>query len=89
MSAEEVTAAPELNQIEAAQRAVAAHLRAERARANLKQSELAAAAGLSTNTISRIETGQRDMTLSQLYAISAALGVTAGAFIDAAQASMK
>ncbi|WP_446224925.1 helix-turn-helix domain-containing protein [Nocardia sp. IBHARD005] len=89
MSAEDDTVAPGPDHIEAAQRAVAAHLRAERARADLKQSELAAAAGLSTNTISRIETGSRDMTLSQLYAISAALGVSAGAFIDAAQAAMK
>ncbi|MFD4444634.1 helix-turn-helix transcriptional regulator [Nocardia sp. NPDC058519] len=89
MSAEDDTAAPESDHIEAAQRAVAAHLRAERARADLKQSELAAAAGLSTNTISRIETGSRDMTLSQLIAISAALGVSAAAFIDAAQAAMK
>ncbi|MFD4457652.1 helix-turn-helix domain-containing protein [Nocardia sp. NPDC058480] len=89
MSAGDDRVAPGAAQIEAAQKAVAAHLRAERARADLKQSELAAAAGLSTNTISRIETGTRDMTLSQLVAISAALGVSAGAFIDAAQASMK
>lgn len=55
----------------------------------MKQIELAKAAGLAKNTISRLELGQREMSLTQLYAIARALGVTAGEFLDAAQASMK
>lgn len=75
--------------IDAANAAVAAHLRAERARADLKQTELAARTGLSVNTILRLENGQRVMSLSQLFAIAAALGVTPGDFVDSAQAAMR
>ena len=75
--------------IDAANAAVAAHLRAERARANLKQSELAEMSGLSVNTILRLENGQRVMTLSQLFAITRALGVDPGHFVDSAQAAMR
>lgn len=75
--------------IEAANAAVAAHLRAERARAQLKQSELAELSGLSVATIIRLENGQRGMTLSQLFAIAGALKIDPGVFVDDAQASMR
>ncbi|MGV9818379.1 helix-turn-helix domain-containing protein [Nocardia xishanensis] len=79
----------DVDHLDAAEQAVADHLRAERARAKLKQAELAKLAGLSTNTISRLETGERTMSLRQLFAIAEALGTTAEEFIDAAQASMR
>ncbi|MGW6699600.1 helix-turn-helix domain-containing protein [Nocardia sp. NPDC055049] len=69
-------------------RALAAHLRAERARADLKQSELAKRSNLSTNTISRLETQEREMSVTQLLAIARGLGVDPGEFVDAAQKSM-
>lgn len=65
--------------------ALAAHLRAERARAGLKQSELAKKSGLSVNTISRLETQEREMSVTQVLAIARGLGVDAGDFVDAAQ----
>lgn len=66
-------------------RALAAHLRAERARRGLKQAELAKLTGLSVNTISRLETQEREMSVLQLIAIARGLGVSPGAFMDAAQ----
>ena len=75
--------------VDAAILAVAAHLRAERGRANLKQTDLAELTGLSINTIQRLENGEREMKLSQLFPIAAALGIEPGVFIDDAQASMR
>jgi transcriptional regulator with XRE-family HTH domain len=75
--------------VDAANDAVARHLRAERARARLSQAELAAAAGLAVNTIRRLEDGTRELKLSQLFAITQVLGVSPGAFLDAAQAAMR
>lgn len=75
--------------VEKANRAVAAHLRAERARADLTQAQLAEKAGLSEITIYRIEKGQRTMQLSQLVAIADALNVKPGEFLDSAQANMR
>lgn len=65
--------------------ALAAHLRAERARANITQAELAKRSGLSVNTISRLETQEREMSVPQLLAIARGLRVDAGDFVDAAQ----
>lgn len=72
---------------EQADAAVAAQLRAERARRDWTQAELAGRAGLHYNTIHRIEKGQRGMSLAQLYAICGALGIDPGEFLDAAQAA--
>ncbi|MFE3277862.1 helix-turn-helix domain-containing protein [Nocardia sp. NPDC059239] len=75
--------------VDQARRAVAAHLRAERARMDLTQTQFAERTGLSTNTIRRMENCERAMTLDQLVAISGLLGVSPGAFLDAAQASLR
>ena len=75
----------ESSAIEAANQAVAAHLRAERARAALTQQQLADITELAVNTIRRLEAGQRVMTLSQLVVIAQAVGVSPGEFLDAAQ----
>ncbi|MBF6399742.1 helix-turn-helix transcriptional regulator [Nocardia cyriacigeorgica] len=69
--------------------ALAAHLRAERARKGLKQSELAKRSGLSVNTISRLETQEREMSVTQVLAIARGLGIDAGDFVDAAQRNMR
>lgn len=69
-------------------RALAAHLRAERARAGLKQSELSKRSGLSVNTISRLENQEREMSVTQVLAIARGLGVDAGEFVDAAQGNV-
>lgn len=66
-------------------RALAAHLRAERARAGLKQSELAKRSGLSVNTISRLENQEREMSITQVLAVARGLGIDPGTFVDAAQ----
>lgn len=50
-------------------------LRQARIKAGLTQSALAEAIGCSQSDISRIESGQRDITLERLKAIAAVLGV--------------
>lgn len=50
-------------------------LRQARIKAGLTQSALAEAIGCSQSDISRIESGQRDITLERLKAIAVALGV--------------
>lgn len=50
-------------------------LRKARLEAGLTQIELAASIGCSQSDISRIESGQRDITLERLKAIAEALGV--------------
>lgn len=69
--------------------AVAGELRAVRARKGLKQAELAELAGMSQNTIYRLETGQRAMSVPQLFALAKALDISPGDFLNAAQAAMK
>lgn len=54
---------------------IAAEIRAARARRNLKQSDLAKLVGVSPYTISRIETGHREVSGSYLCAIAEALDV--------------
>ena len=49
-----------------------------RARRGMKQADLAAAAGLTTVTISRLETGVRDLGQDQAVALARALGVQPG-----------
>jgi transcriptional regulator with XRE-family HTH domain len=46
-----------------------------RKRAGLSQKDLAAAAGIDQSAISRIERGQRDVSLNRLGAIAKVLGV--------------
>ncbi|MFR9773171.1 helix-turn-helix domain-containing protein [Nocardia sp. SC052] len=79
----------ERTSVEAANYAVARHLKAERVRRGLLQADLAKKAGLAVNTIRRLENGEREMKFSQLFALAEALGVSPGAFIDAAQAAMR
>lgn len=74
--------------VDAANRAVAAQLRAERAKADKTQTELAEATGLAVNTIRRLESGERELKMPQLLAIAAALEFSAGAFVDAVQAEL-
>lgn len=74
--------------VERAAVAVAAELRAARARKGLKQSELAELAGMDSKTIHRLETGKSNMSIPQLYALAQALGTTAADMLDAAQAVM-
>lgn len=79
----------ELEPLEAAHRAIAAHLRAERARRGLTQKELAAATGLDESTIWRIEKGRRAMSLDQLIAIATVFRLTPGDFLNGAYAEMQ
>lgn len=73
----------------AAFRAIAAQLRAERARAGIKQTDLAEKSGLGKNTIQRLESGERDIKLSQLFAIAQVLDFDPAEFLNAAQATMR
>lgn len=73
---------------ELAHAALAAHLRAERARAGLTQADLSDHTGIHTTTLSRIENGKLSMTIEQILRIAPALGVTAGEFVDSAQAQV-
>ena len=51
-------------------------IRAERTRRRMTQLDLIAKSGLGRSTILRIESGERDMSISQLLAIAAALNVS-------------
>lgn len=74
---------------EEARQAVARQMRIERARLELTQEELAAKSGLAISTIRRLEGRERAMTLDQLVAIAGVFRVSPGAFLDAAQASLR
>lgn len=63
--------------------ACAAEVRANRARHNLTQVELAERTGLSRITIVRIEAGRRDLTVPQMQAITEAFGVSMAEFMTA------
>lgn len=71
--------------VEMAQQAISAHLRAERARADLTQSELAELTGIHVTTLSRLEKGKLSMTLDQLLRLAPALGIDPGDFLNSAQ----
>lgn len=64
--------------------AVAAELRARRARLEISQAELAQASGIGERTIQRIEGGDRSVKLGQLDALCRALNVTMTDFIASA-----
>ena len=70
---------------EAIRDALAAEIRAARARRNYTQGELADRAGISRATIARLEAGARSADVIQLIAIADALGVDPGAMLDSAQ----
>ena len=55
--------------------AIAAEIRAQRARANLTQAEVIERSGLGTSTYTRIEQGKRVPDVTQLWRICQALGV--------------
>ncbi|WP_378735343.1 helix-turn-helix domain-containing protein [Nocardia brasiliensis] len=55
---------------------IAATLRVARARRGITQEQLAKAAGLAPQTVSRFESGQREPRVSQLMRIAAALDTT-------------
>lgn len=66
-----------MNKHERAQiiKAVAAELRAARARCNITQDELAKKSGVSKASICRFETGERTPKLPQLFLLCSALGI--------------
>lgn len=69
--------------------AVAAELRAVRARRGLTRAELAELAGMHVNTVYRLETNQRAMSVPQLFALAKALKISPGDFLNAAQSAME
>lgn len=64
--------------------ALAREVRSRRAYLRMSQGELVAASGLSRSTITRIESGERDMSVPQLVAIAAALDIDPAALLTAA-----
>lgn len=65
--------------------AVAAQIRAERARHRLTQAEAAKRAGLSRGVYIRIETGDRDIKVDQLAKVAPVFGLTVGALLTLAE----
>lgn len=75
--------------MDAANRAVAAQLRAERARAGWTQQQVADATEIAVNTVRRLEAGTRELKMPQLFAIAEALGFDAGPFVDLIQKALR
>lgn len=65
--------------------AFAAQMRAERAAADLTQTQLASKAGMGRTTLIRIEAGERDMDTTQLAGLCRALGVSIVDFVSRAE----
>lgn len=63
---------------------VGQRIRKAREEAGLTQQELALLCGISTSALSLIETGKRDLRVSSLFRIAAALRVSASALLAAA-----
>lgn len=72
--------------VEIANQAAGTTLKAERVRAKLKQTELAAAVGVHVATLQRWESGERSMDMGTLFAVCHVLEIPAREFVDAAQA---
>jgi transcriptional regulator with XRE-family HTH domain len=68
----------------AANRALAAEIRAERAAVDITVRELALRSGVPYGTLNRILPGERDISFGQLTQIAAALGVTPSELSDRA-----
>lgn len=68
--------------------AVAAELRAARARARMTRPQLVKLTGVSKSAIERLENAERDMDIPQLVAITAALGVDPVRFMQDVQNSL-
>ncbi|MBW0275017.1 hypothetical protein ATM97_27840 [Nocardia sp. MH4] len=75
--------------LDGAFRALGAHLRAERARADFTQPELAQLTGIHVVTISNIERDKANLSLDQLLKIAPALGMSPGQFLNAALANVE
>lgn len=65
--------------------ALAAQMRAERAAADLTQTQLASKAGMGRTTLIRIEAGERDMDTTQLAGLCRALDLSLVEFISRAE----
>ncbi|EOM77761.1 XRE family transcriptional regulator [Rhodococcus rhodnii] len=71
-------------EVEIIRDAIARVLRAERARLDLTQDEVAARAGISKLTVFRLEAAQRDAKAPQLIALARALEIEPNAILQAA-----
>jgi transcriptional regulator with XRE-family HTH domain len=69
--------------------AIAAELRAARGRKNITRDELADRAGVGRSTVWRIEKAEREVKMSQLYALCEVLGVTPSTLLQAAQDALR
>lgn len=65
--------------------ALGAEVRALRARKGWSQEVLAARIGYNKKTVTRLERGERAMTIAQLYRICRVFGIRPSALIDAAE----
>jgi transcriptional regulator with XRE-family HTH domain len=68
--------------------AIAAELRAARGRKNITRDELADRSGVSRSSVFRIENAEREVKMTQLYALCEALGVSPSALLQAAQEAL-
>ena len=62
--------------------AISEVLRVERARRRISNPDLVARSGVSTSALSRLLAGERDMSMPQLFALTAVLGITPAGFVD-------
>ena len=69
--------------------AVAAQMRAERAAAGLSQRDMWEGSGLARSTYIRLETGERDAGVDQLFRVCEVLGLSPAEFLARAEERMR
>ena len=69
--------------------AIAAELRPARGRKNITRDELADRSGVSRSSVFRIENAEREVKMTQLYALCEAQGVSPSGLLQAAQDALK
>lgn len=68
--------------------ALGSELRGLRNKRRMNQDQLAAASKIGKRTLVRIETGDKPVTMAQLYRLAKALGVRPSVIIDAAESEI-
>jgi transcriptional regulator with XRE-family HTH domain len=82
-----IVVVPELKSLE--NRAMAAAIRAERSASGMSQEQFAVASGVNFETLKRILRGERDINITQISGIAAAVGISPAELVSRAEARLR